>query len=125
MGFNDDGIWTHAFTPTLGLHQSSGRSILNQILRSLTRFPQRLKRVRIIALTFLPDGRVPKAPYRGAKTFDRLIPNPEGFRQSVFQDFALGIEGLLGRWRDRNVSSLGKNRAKFLEDVPSAQPALL
>ena len=41
-------------------------------------------------------------------------PNPERFRQSVFQNFALGIKGLLGWWRNGDVSSLGKNRAKSL-----------
>jgi len=42
----------------------------------------------------------------------------------MFQDFALGIKGLLGRWRNRNVSSLGKNQAEPLQNIPSAQPAL-
>jgi hypothetical protein len=56
---------------------------------------------------------------------DRLVPNPEGFRQSMFQNLAFRIKGLLGRWGDRNVSSLGKNHAKSLENVPIAQPALL
>jgi hypothetical protein len=41
-------------------------------------------------------------------------PNPERFRQSVFQNFALGIKGLLGWGRNGDVSSLGKNRAKSL-----------
>jgi hypothetical protein len=41
-------------------------------------------------------------------------PNPERFRQRVFQNFALGIKGLLGWWRNGDVSSLGKNRAKSL-----------
>jgi len=30
-------------------------------------------------------------------------PNPEGFRQSMFQNLSLGIEGFLGRWRNHNV----------------------
>src|SRR5580692_1730281 len=34
------------------------------------------------------------------------------FRQCTFQGFALGIEGLLCRWWNRDVSSLGKNRAE-------------
>jgi hypothetical protein len=58
-------------------------SILNQILRPIQRFPQCLKSVRIIASAFLPDGCVPKAADGGTKTFDRLVPNPERFRQSI------------------------------------------
>jgi hypothetical protein len=30
-------------------------------------------------------------------------PNPERFRQSMFQNLSLGIEGFLGRWRNHNV----------------------
>jgi hypothetical protein len=37
----------------------------------------------------------------------------------MFQSFALGIERLLGRWRNRNVISLGKNRAKCLQNIRS------
>jgi hypothetical protein len=66
-----------------------------------------------------------KSADRGAQTFDRFVSNPEGFRQSVLQNFAFGIEGLLGRWRNRDVSSLGENRSKSLQNIPSAQPALL
>jgi hypothetical protein len=62
-------------------------SILNQILGSIQRFPKCLKGVRIIAFAFFLDGRVPEAAYRGAEAFDRLVSNPEGFRQRVFQGF--------------------------------------
>jgi hypothetical protein len=41
----------------------------------------------------------------------------------MFQGFALGIKGLLCRWRNRNVSNFGENQAKSLQDIPSAQPA--
>jgi hypothetical protein len=37
--------------------------------------------------------------------------------QSMFQDFTLRIEGLLGRWRNRDVSSLGKNQSKSLQTI--------
>jgi hypothetical protein len=87
---------------------------LNQILRPVQRLPQCLKSVRIVAFAFFFDGGVAKSAYRGAQTFDRLFPEVQGFRQSMFQNFALGIKGLLGRWRDRDVSSLGKNRAEPL-----------
>jgi hypothetical protein len=53
--------------------------------------------VRIIAFALLLDRCIPKSANRRTQTFDRLIPNPERFRQSVFRSFALGIEGLLGR----------------------------
>jgi hypothetical protein len=43
------------------------------------------------AFAFFLDGGVPKSAYRSTQTFDRLIPDPEGFRQSVFQDFSFGI----------------------------------
>ena len=59
--------------------------------------------MRVIAFAFFPDGSVPESAYRGTQTFDRLVPNPEGFRQSVFQDFSFGIESLLDRWRDDNI----------------------
>ena len=73
-------------------------SILNQIIRPIQRFPQRLKSRADIAFAFFLDGSVAKAADRGTKTFDRLVPKPEGFRQSMVQGFALGIKGLLGRW---------------------------
>jgi hypothetical protein len=38
-----------------------------------------------------------KSTYRRTQTFHRLVPNPEGFRQSMFQGFALGIKSLLAR----------------------------
>jgi hypothetical protein len=72
-------------------------STLNQIFRPIQRFPQSLKSVRIIAFAFFLDGGVSEATYRGAQTFDSFVANPEGFRQGMFQGFALGIEGLLGR----------------------------
>ena len=59
------------------------------------------------------------------QTLDRLVPNPEGSCQSMFQDLSFRVECLLSRWRDGNVSSLGKNQAKSLENFPGAQPALL
>jgi hypothetical protein len=99
-------------------------SILNQIFRSIQRFPQSLKSVGIIAFALFFDGGVSEAAYRGAQTFDRFVANPEGFCQSVFQGFALSIEGLLGRWRNRNVSGVGENQAKSLQNIPTAQPAL-
>jgi hypothetical protein len=49
---------------------------------------------------------VPKASDDGTQVLNRLVPNPEGFRQSMFQDFSLNIESLLGRWRNCNVSQL-------------------
>ena len=49
----------------------------------------------------------------------RLVANPEGSRQGMFLGFTLGIEGLLGRWRDRDVSGLRENRARSLQDIPS------
>jgi hypothetical protein len=57
--------------------------------------PQSLKSVRIIAFAFYDAG-VTESPNRGTKTFDRFVPNAEGFGQSMFQDFALGIERLSG-----------------------------
>jgi hypothetical protein len=54
-----------------------------------------------------------KPSHRGAKTFDGIAPNPERFREGMFQDFSLCIECLLGRWWNRNVSVLRKNRAEF------------
>jgi hypothetical protein len=73
-------------------------SILNQILRPIQRLPQTLKSVRVIAFAFWFDGRVAKSAERGAEAFNRLVPEVQRFRQSVFQGFPLGIEGLLGRW---------------------------
>jgi hypothetical protein len=73
-------------------------SILNQILRPIHRFPERLKSVRIVAFAFCLYGSVPKVAYRRTQTFDGFVSNPEGFRQTMFQGFAIGIECLLGRW---------------------------
>jgi hypothetical protein len=79
-------------------------------------FPQRLKSVRIIASAFFLEGCVPKSADRGTQTFDRLVPNSEGFGQSMFQNFSLGFECFLGRWWDRDVAQIRKN----LQNVPSA-----
>jgi hypothetical protein len=57
-------------------------SILNQIFRPIESFPKRLKCVRIIGFAFCLDGRVTKAAYRGTQIFDRIVPNPERFRQT-------------------------------------------
>jgi hypothetical protein len=100
-------------------------SILNQILGSIQRFPKCLKGVRIIGFAFFLDGSVPEAANRRTQTLDRVDPNPEGSCQSMFQDLSFRVECLLSRWRDGNVSSLGKNQAKSLENFPGAQPALL
>jgi hypothetical protein len=51
------------------------------------------------------------------------LPHPKRFRQSMFQGLALGIKGLLSRWRNRNVSSLRKDQSESLENVPGAQTA--
>jgi hypothetical protein len=80
--------------------------------------------VGIIAFAFFLDGGVSEAANRGTQAFDSFVASPEGFRQGMFQGFALGIEGLLGRWRNRHVSVVGENQAKSLQDIPSAQPAL-
>jgi hypothetical protein len=72
---------------------------LNQILRMIESFPQSLKGVGVIAFALLLDDGVLKSADWRTQTLDRLIPNPERFRQSVFQDFALGIECLPRRWR--------------------------
>src|ERR1700730_17034873 len=85
-------------------HRTVHGSTLNQVLGSIQSFPKRLKSVRIIAFSFFLYGSVPKAAYPGAQAFDRVVPDAEGFRQSMFQDFALRIECLLGRWRNCNVS---------------------
>jgi hypothetical protein len=73
------------------------RSILNQVLDPIQRFPQCLKSVRIIASAFCLDRGVPEAANRRTQALDRLVPEVQGFSQSVFQDFALCIECLLGR----------------------------
>jgi hypothetical protein len=104
------------------------RHILNSesdlpLYPTIQRFPQSLKSVGIIAFELFLDGGVPEAAaaYRGAQTFDRFVANPERFCQSMFQSFALSIEGLLGQGRNRNVSAVGENQAKSLQDIPSAQ----
>jgi hypothetical protein len=88
-------------------------SILNQILRPIQRFPERLKSVRIIAFAFWFDGGVPKAADRGAQASDRLVSNPEGFRQSLFQNFALGIECLSGPGTESRRFRPRKERSEF------------
>jgi hypothetical protein len=75
--------------------------------------------VRIIAFAFFLYGRVTKATYRGAQALDGLVSNPEGFRQRVFQGFALRIEGFLGWWRNCNVCQLENNHTEFLQYIPS------
>ena len=79
--------------------------------------------MRIITFTFFLDGGVPEAAHRRTQTLNRLVSNPEGFRQSMFQDFSLCIECLLSRWWNRDVSQLRKDQAEFLQYIPSAQPA--
>jgi hypothetical protein len=64
-------------------------SILNQILRPIQRFPQCLKRVRIVAFAFFLNGSVSKSADRRTQTFEGFVPNPEKARQSTFQGFAL------------------------------------
>ena len=59
---------------------------------------------RVFAFFF--DGRVPKAANRGAQAFDRLVPKPEGFSQSMFQDFSLGIECFLDRGRNLGFAKI-------------------
>ena len=49
---------------------------------------------------------------------------PGKFRQSPFQGFALGIEGPLGRRRNRDVSSLGKNQSESLQTFQATGFAL-
>ena len=71
-----------------------------------------------IASAFFLDGRVPEATYRGVQAFNRLIPNPEGLGQSVFQDLSFGLECFLSRRRNRNIPHLGKNQAEPLQGVP-------
>jgi len=89
---------------TFGGTVRSHGSILNQILRPTYSFPQRLKSVRIISFAFLLDGSISKAAHRGTQTFDCIIPETQGFPQSVFQRFSLCIECLLSRRRNRNAS---------------------
>jgi hypothetical protein len=80
------------------------RVYLEQLALALKLTPQRLKSVRIIASAFFLEGCVPKSADRGTQTFDGLVPNPEGFGQSMFQNFSLGFECFLGRWWDRDVA---------------------
>jgi hypothetical protein len=47
-----------------------------------------------MGFAFWFDGRVAKPTDRGTKTLGRLVPAPERFRQSMFKNFALGIESL-------------------------------
>jgi len=92
--------------------------MLNQILRPIQRFPQCLKSVRIIAFAFFLDGGVSKAAFCGAETFDGIVPNPERFREGVFQDFALCIERLLGRRRNRYFGKIRENGLSKEEAAP-------
>ena len=77
-------------------------SIQNQILRPIKRFPISQKSVRIIAFAFFLDGGVPKAAYREVQTIDRLIPDPERFRQREFQDFSFGSNVF---WADGGIAT--------------------
>jgi hypothetical protein len=86
--------------------------------------------VRIIAFAFLLGGRITKSADRRTQTLDRLVPNPEGFVQGMFQGFALGNEGLLGRWWDRNVSrkepsEVSAKHSKHATGFALTLPALL
>src|ERR1700722_3075739 len=85
----------------------------------------RLKSVRIISFAFILDGSISKAAHRGTQTFDCIVPETEGFPQSVFQRFSLRIECLLSRRRNRNASKLRENHAESLQHPPSTQTALL
>jgi hypothetical protein len=68
---------------------------------------------------------VTESAYRGAQALDGLVPHPERLRQSMCQGLALGIKGLLGGGGIATLPALGKNQAKFLENIPRTQPALL
>jgi len=92
--------------------------------RTTQSFQHCLESFRIIAFAILFQGRASKPSHCEAETFDGIVPNPERFRQSMFQDFSLCLECLLRRLRDRRVSHLGKNRAESLQRIPSTQPAL-
>jgi hypothetical protein len=92
---------------------SAHGSILDQILSPIQSFPQRLKSVRIISFAFLLDGSISKAANRGTQTFDCIVPETEGFPQSVFQRFSLCIECLLSRRRNRNTTSAGAARVSM------------
>jgi len=72
--------------------------------------------VRIIAFALFLDRGVPKSADRGAQALNGLVPNPQGFRQSMFQDLALGIKRLLG-WVAR-VAFNQKSLAGVLVAVP-------
>jgi hypothetical protein len=100
-------------------------SILNQILGPIQRFPQCLKSVRIIAFAFFLDGGVPEAAHRRTQTLDRLVPEVQGFGQSMFQDFALCVECLPGRWRNLGFAKIREKGSYPLEGVPGTQSALL
>jgi hypothetical protein len=58
-------------------------SILNQILRSIQRFPQCLKGVWIVGLAFFLHGRIPKSAHRETETFVCIIAETQGFPQTV------------------------------------------
>jgi hypothetical protein len=60
----------------------------------------------MIGFAFFLYGSVAESPYGRTQIFDRIVSNPEGSGQSMFQGFALGIEGLLCRWWNREVSIL-------------------
>ena len=98
---------------------------LNQIFRPIQRFPQSLKSVGIIAFAFFLDGGVSEAAHRRTQALDRLVPEVQGFRQSVFQDFALCIECPLNRWRNLRFAKIRKKGSYPLENGPGTQSALL
>jgi hypothetical protein len=86
---------------------------------------QRLKSVWIVSFAFLLDGSISKAARRGTRTFDCIVPETEGFPQSVFQHFCLCIECILSRRRNGNASHLRENHAESLRHSPNTQTALL
>jgi hypothetical protein len=49
----------------------------------------------------------------------------ENFVRACAKASPSASKALLGRWRDGNGSNLGKNQTEFLQNIPSAQPALL
>jgi hypothetical protein len=100
-------------------------SILDQIFRPIQHFPQCLKSVRVIAFAFFLDGCVRKPSHRRTQTFDRLVSEAEGFRQSMFQNLAFRINGLLSRRRNLRFAQVRQKGSYPLEYVPGTQSALL
>ena len=75
--------------------------------------------------SFFLDGGVPKAANRRTQTFDRLVPNPERFREGMFQEFSPASNVFWAGGGIARFPALGKNQAEFLQYIPSAQSALL